>query len=670
MRDSRFPGQSTVWRELIAQGRLVDGEIWLNPLVEYLYLALRQARCFEEGEKLSSLKPSLSEQLIALRSSGITVPEQIIIALDSSFDSRAEDTITAQAAWCWGLALGRCALEVKTSWDLRNLLEKGSHDCVMLEAFLEHTARLLYDQHPAIVTAIEESIAIFIKDPGSFILGGRGGGYSELLDHWRKKPPSEAFDLKMLGYLPLHYEFLGLIEQVRKIDRTAYLIWLDRLANPLLVDDAFSISEVFEDFDELLALLKSAQPAYEDLQYDRWISLTAPILLEAALRHAQTLLVPFARAERDEESYNQLCNDLSERMERLAKTLALRNDGSKLAAHWLMRLVRIKTQLNEWLSLPASMAIEALVRVFGDSERNAAGVIQWLPSITKLSADEEKELRLSGLGLASANLTPGTDILMVRLLMKAFRDDPKNFNDELHAFSNLLLVRDAGLFTDPSLSELGTWRHRLVGHALAGPDLVSRWKKHWNALEEQRRRNRHFAFTSDHSADEPSLFLCATALCLLERDGKVVSTSEPESLELWNAVYESVWFMTLLYNFQHEGEVWRYLLTLLMRVLPRHLDIESEAGIDRMEELLASFAGDEELVLHSVARLFLAGCSPKLLMRALTRTSLELESILDRFEPYSNDVAIYPMTKRWHDAASICREFAKNTVRSENLFSS
>ncbi len=662
MRDSRFPAGSTVQNDLIAQGRLVEDEIWLSSLVDHLYLALRESRRFENGEEFFALSLSLSDQLIVLHSKGTAIPGHIAIALDRSFESQAEDAIAAQAAWCWGLALGRRALEVKAARDLRSLLDKASHDFVMLEAFLGHIARSLFEHHPAVQAAVDESLHELIKDPGCFILGGRGEAFLEALNLWKKKPPYEAFDLRMLDSVPLHYEFLGLIEQLKKIDSQVYFAWLDRLQNPVLIKHAFLNPEIMEDFDELLILLEVAPTAYDDEQHDGWVSLIAPLLLEAALYHAQSLLALFAKPEHDEEAYKQLCKDLCGRMQRLAQGLARRNDGSRLVAHWLMRLVRIKTQLNAWLSLPASMAIRALVQVFGDSEVNAAGVIQCLPPTTTLSPDDEKHLRLSGVGQAHTSLTPGIDILIVKLLMKAFRQDTKSFEDELRAFNNLLLVRDSGLFTDPSLTELATWRHQLVGRALTGPNLVGTWKSCWDLLEEQRRRTRHAAFTLDHSADEPSLFLCSTALSLLEEEGDSLRVNAPDGLALWNIVYESVWLMVLLYGSQAEGEVWRYLLALLMRALPKHLEIASDHGTKRLSDLLASFAGDDELVTHSVARLFRAGSSSHLLTTVLNRAGLKLESILDRLEHFSGDRTLYPMMRRWPDAMSTCRQILKSAI--------
>ena len=539
------------------------------------------------------------------------------------------------------------------------LLDRAGHDTVMTEALLVSIAQMMSNKHPGIIAAVKEDIGGLLKAPGAFILGEKADGYAESLAEWRKKPPYEAFDLRTLRHVPLDFPFLWLIGHLRKIDITAYLSWLDCLQNPNLIEDAFQAFEILQDFDEIIRLLESAPPAYEEGKSSHWVSLIAPILLETALGHVQTLLVPFARPERDQEVYKKLHDDLSHRMERRARVLANRPDGSEITAHWLLRLVRMKTQLEPWRTLPASIAIGALVKVFGDSEAHAAAVVQFIPPAPTLLPDEEENLRQSGVGQPPARLTPGTDFLIARLLMKAFRQDTESFQSELHEFSALLLARDPGLSKSPANIEMATWRHRLVGCTLLGPGIVSSWLRLWGQMEEQRRRRRHIAFTSDHSSDEPSLFLCSTALSLLEEKGYDRQLKAPAALELWDAVYESVWFMTLIHGFQVGGDVWRCLLTLLLGALPRHCDLASEHGIDRLSGLLSSFACDEELIAHSVARLFREGVSPLLLVGALTRAGVQLESMLAWLDQFPDDVSMYPLNRYHADAVSICREVLK-----------
>ena len=133
----------------------------------------------------------------------------------------------------------------------------------------------------------------------------------------------------------------------------------------------------------------------------------------------------------------------------------------------------------------------------------------------------------------------------------------------------------------------------------------------WRSKGEERDTSRSH---SDHSAGEPSLFLCSTALSLLEEKRDDLRLKAPARL----------------------GH-----------------------GSDRLSGLLASFAYDEELIAHSVARLFREGVSSQLLIGALTRAGVELESILARPDQFPNDVSMYPLNRYYADAVSICREVLK-----------
>ena len=123
------------------------------------------------------------------------------------------------------------------------------------------------------------------------------------------------------------------------------------------------------------------------------------------------------------------------------------------------------------------------------------------------------------------------DILIARMTMKACRQDTKSFDDELQLFENLSLLRDPGLH-NVDLNQLPTWRHQLISCAFSSADLVITWKRCWQQLEEQRLRLRYSTFTNDHSANDVSLFLCATAISLLER------TEKGSTLAVWNEVHE------------------------------------------------------------------------------------------------------------------------------------
>jgi hypothetical protein len=243
---------------LISSARSTEEQPWLAPLLYHFDQKLRQTDFSQGDEQFLPLSKFLSGSLDALRAEGITIPEEVFVALNNSFESHAKDPITAQAAWCWGLILGRRASYTAGMEDLRLLLERASHDVVMQEAFLVETARSLHNRNPNLTAAIEQSMQRLADHPENFILGGMYGGFPETLAAWKTLPPYEAFDLRVLEYVPLHYEFLGILQHLRNIDRGDYLLWLDRLQNPVVVQHALLDKEITEDFDEFLFLLEGA----------------------------------------------------------------------------------------------------------------------------------------------------------------------------------------------------------------------------------------------------------------------------------------------------------------------------------------------------------------------------------------------------------------------------
>jgi hypothetical protein len=646
---------------LISFGRSIEEEPWVAPLLYQFDRQLSRADLTQSDEQFLLLSKVFSGSIDALRAEGIAIPEEVVVAFNSSFASHAEDPITAQAAWCWGLILGRRASYVAGLEDLRQLLAWTSHDVVMQEAFLVETARSLHNRKPNLAAAIEESMQRLADHPEDFILGTTHGGFMESLAAWKRLPPYEAFDLRKLEYAPQSYEFLGILRHLRKIDRGDYLLWLNRLQNPVVVQHALLDWEITEDFDEFLALLEGAPTAYADPGDDGWTSLVAPMLLEVALEHASKALSPFSRVPRDEDAYKKVCDELSTRLEQLAQRLVQRSDGSRLAAHWLMRLVRMKTLLNPWLALPPSMAIKAIVQAFGDSENNPVLILNQLPLVSELTDDDKDELRASGKGKTFSGQTPKSDVLMSRLLLKAFRSDTSGFKEEFQLFEELLLLRDSGLF-DPNLNELPTWRHQLASCTFLEVNLASTWKRLWEQLEGQRLRSKHSMFTNDRSADEASLFLCATGLSVLENRASLTQPEEPSRLTLWNEVYTAIWFQTLVYSSHVEARSWRYLLVLLLGALPKHLDLASEDGLAQLSEIFRSFASDEELTIHTVAQLSRVRVEGRLLRRAIAQAGFDMESILRQFERNAENVEVYPLSKRWKDVSLACRELLAGNV--------
>jgi hypothetical protein len=631
---------------LIAFGRSAEHQPWLDPLLHHLEQQFCQADLPLGKEPFGVLSELLADSINALRAEGITIPQGISVALHNSFESRANDPISAQAAWCWGLILGRRTSHTGGTEALHQMIEETSHDIVMMQAFFLETARLLHNGNPTLIATIEESIQQLVDHPDKFVLGKTSDGLARALATWKALPPQEAFDLRTFTYFPFHCGFLRILINLRKIDRGDYLSWLNRIQNPVAVHRALLDKEITEDFGEFLSLLEEAPSVYGNSGDGGWASLIAPILLEMALEHARTALAPFGRALRDEDAYKKVCDEVSSRMEQLARKLQSRVDGSRLAVHWLLRLVRIKSSLHPWLALPASFATKAIIQVFGDSEENAAPMLNHLKIDYQLTDDEKKSLRASGKGKNVGAQTYGVDVLMARLLLKAHRPDTADFNEEGQLFEDVLLLRDPALF-DPNQNQSPTWRHHLASCMLNDADLAGNKKRLWEDLSTQRLRAKNPMSTGDRTADEPSHFLCATAICRLENRPSLNQPENASGLSSWDEVYKAIWFQVLFYSWHGEARNWRRLFVLLVGVLPKHTDLASEHGLEKLAQIWRSLGSDEELIIHAIAHLVRVGVEKEPLKTSMALAGLEMEPILLRFDSKGDNIHVYPLSEHW-----------------------
>jgi len=111
---SQIPSPCTSPATLISLGRYVKNELWLSRFLYQLDLHLRLTEFVQEDEHFQFLRNAFSSSLRALQEEGI-LSEEVFGALQRASESASEDLLTAQAAWCWGLSLGKRALYVTRS---------------------------------------------------------------------------------------------------------------------------------------------------------------------------------------------------------------------------------------------------------------------------------------------------------------------------------------------------------------------------------------------------------------------------------------------------------------------------------------------------------------------------------------------------------------------------
>lgn len=171
----------------------------------------------------------------------------------------------------------------------------------------------------------------------------------------------------------------------------------------------------------------------------------------------------------------------------------------------------------------------------------------------------------------------------------------------------------------------------------------------------QRMRVQHPMFTQDDSADEASLFLCAAGLGFLKSSATSTHPEDAPFLALWKEVYGAAWFQTLLYASHSKATNWRYLLIVLVGVLPKHLSLTSETGLGHLSGMLRSFGRDEELILHTIAYLARAGVGGRLLKEAITGAGIATEVILTQFERNAENIHLNPLSEHWKDVGEAYR---------------
>jgi len=95
---------------------------------------------------------------------------------------------------------------------------------------------------------------------------------------------------------------------------------------------------------------------------------------------------------------------------------------------------------------------------------------------------------------------------------------------------------------------------------------------------------------------------------------------------------------------------------LLMRLLPKHFDLATDTGIDKLSAILASFTDDVELAIYTAAHLFHAGAASQMITNAAGRAQLDLHSALQRFEQHAGNGEKYPLSKIWKCEEATCRQ--------------
>jgi hypothetical protein len=100
----------------------------------------------------------------------------------------------------------------------------------------------------------------------------------------------------------------------------------------------------------------------------------------------------------------------------------------------------------------------------------------------------------------------------------------------------------------------------------------------------------------------------------------------------------------------------------LAGTLPKHLDLSTDAGSNNLSAIVAMFATDYELTIHTVAQLIRAGIPSEPRGNAVRGANVDFESALQRFEKYAGNTVMCPLSTDWIDAGTICRQILGPSV--------
>jgi len=451
----------------------------------------------------------------------------------------------------------------------------------------------------------------------------------------------------------------------------------------LAVRYALHGADIVEDIDEILALLAVAPMACEHgspgaAAYEWNRRLTAPQVLDVGLAHADRLvrlILPDGEGGAPHpDAAASLDTDLHNRLRRVMETTLARDDGIFLAAHSMVHLIQRRgaSPRNTRPSAdgPALRTTAAALAAHGASVLPFRAIF---PDLFDHSAADVEAGRKTGTGIINSKhpRVDGVDVLLALLLIAEAKVSiawgrPRpgvaeaGDNDLRGMLNGLLRRRDPGLNPSRDVA-VPSWRHAHAASLFletADPDQA--WQRSWDALSEQRRRMCHRAYTHDHSADHPSLFLMHTGIAML----KTLCSEEPEggdiAMRLWGLLYEASLSIVLRLPWLApwpRDERWHGTILLLFAWLP-HMALRTDADLadpDLLGPLLGRLGGDDELVVEGVANLHLNGVLSTAVVDAVARTGARLDDLVARRASQADTCPPVTAAGGPRDALDVCR---------------
>lgn len=420
-----------------------------------------------------------------------------------------------------------------------------------------------------------------------FVLPRVRDSYPDIIDTWRNHARvDDIWDLRRLEELGGSCNEVWLLDAVRRYNRSLYLDLLEQTCHPLAIQQAFGAPSISEDISELQELLAAAPltcTTSSDAPFSgEWLRhLTAPLLLEAALRQAERLahlMQNPAFGPTSQEELEVFQQDLTDRFRGLVNTLLNRSDGQYLAGHWALHLADRLAHLP-WPApfTPVSIALQVLTEALATAGIAATAFEAAIPVMDAFG---------SSLG-----------VLMVLIALRR----PPNVGDaysgeKTPAYTSLRTILDTypGDLSSARDTNPPSWVHAYTAMLFVeAPAPCERWNTAWANLASQRHEMLFNTGLSRLHADEPSLFLLyvgiAALRCLLTDE-----TSEPdEIMSLWQRLFDVALAIALClgtWSKLPSADRWRRALIVLWTLLPASMGCEGrEIGVHELSALFSAW---------------------------------------------------------------------------------
>jgi hypothetical protein len=573
------------------------GEPWFELVISTItkspalrpFLAIDAERKPEEVAELvcGAVRLALpGRQIAGIEEIPQTLPDEVDTVISRNRDA------TNRAGWVWGTTLARISAsnngnvaKLEAGWALAS-----NHD-VAAEAFLEELSAIAAssNQKETMYQGIYMIAHKIAAHPESWVYRGDKDRFLRAIDEWKnERNLAQIWNLHLFDF-PFHYDSLGVLDVLRRMDPTRYLALLDEICLPPVTEYALRQLDIVEDFETILNLLAVAPvvavaEANEPPKWNR--NFSTAMLLKTALDYVGSISDDGTNVpDQGEEQAGEWDKEATRLFGEVASVLMAREDGLFLSLYWMCHLTQAdKPSLwsrKGWSPVPAALGAMAAKLHLSNIELKEIKTI--FPQFIDYDEEKLKTLRLQGCGDLERFANPaGLDVFFTALWIHNAADE-KNAaaNDEIYLdwFESLLIRRDGGFHLNSRESEPRSHLWSLGLMYAKTPNPQEAWVKTWNLLEEQRRVFRH-RWLDDKTmwADDPSFFQANIGLLLIDWLLSPEIGKKEHVDRTFSAVFDVVLGVVITPPVFKNGR-WRHLLSSLFSRLPHVALPENKATL-------------------------------------------------------------------------------------------